>query len=166
MKQEQLEKEILKKKLEDIIPEDECNYHLRDTHWIPEITELIKSEILQKIKELEKKLEDLQMVTNKISQGWIEKIKERVDELEKRRQTREGQKSDELYALNIAIKELKSLLESEKSMRSTNDSVSDNSERLLDSTKSKQSGSGKECQSSENSKGDKELQSLKKKVKE
>jgi len=37
--------EELEKKLREIIPEDECNWHLRDSHWIPEIIELFKSYI-------------------------------------------------------------------------------------------------------------------------
>jgi len=35
--------EELEEKLREIIPNEECNYHLRDYHWIPEIIELFKS---------------------------------------------------------------------------------------------------------------------------
>jgi len=39
IKPEPLDLEDLKK----IIPDDECNVHLRDNHWIPEIKQRIKS---------------------------------------------------------------------------------------------------------------------------
>ncbi|RLI67658.1 hypothetical protein DRO91_09945 [Candidatus Heimdallarchaeota archaeon] len=33
----------LTSKLREIIPDDECNTHLRDNHWIPEIISLFRS---------------------------------------------------------------------------------------------------------------------------
>ena len=31
------------KEIKEIIPDDECNPHIRDNHWIPEIKQRIKS---------------------------------------------------------------------------------------------------------------------------
>jgi hypothetical protein len=32
-----LEDKTIKEQIKECIPDDECNYHLRDTHWLPDI---------------------------------------------------------------------------------------------------------------------------------